>query len=150
MTDMKMRASFFLCLITPWVAFGIQNSSSWRERNIELTVKSKTGSYTGLRDSEYGGVRVFRNIPYAKAPVGKLRWKPPVPRQLSSQHHYSYRFPPPCPQYLSTSLSLWNSNISGVSVVRLSNSYYTLESLLLDLSVRPRIAKPVLQWARQI
>ncbi|KAH8163375.1 hypothetical protein CIB48_g4872 [Xylaria polymorpha] len=108
-------------------AFGIQNSSSWREKGVELTVKSETGIYTGLPDPEYRGVRVFRNIPYAKAPVGKLRWKPPVPRQPSRQHHYSHRFPPPCPQYLSKSLSLWNSNITNFSISPGDQSYHAGE-----------------------
>ncbi|KAI0487091.1 carboxylesterase [Xylaria cf. heliscus] len=122
-----MRAYYFLWLLTSWMAFGIRSSFPCGERHTNLTVKSQTGSYTGLRDPEYGEVRIFRNIPYAEAPVGKLRWKPPVALRPSSQHHYSHRFPPPCPQYLSSSLSLWNSNITNFSISPGDQSYYAGE-----------------------
>ncbi|KAI0104672.1 carboxylesterase [Nemania sp. FL0031] len=122
-----MRAKLFLCLIAPLRAFAIHSSPHTRGNDSRLTVKTSTGSYTGLQDVDYGEVRVFRNIPYAKPPVGKLRWKPPVAREPSKQHHYSYRFPPPCPQYLSKSLSLWNSNITNFSISPGDQSYYAGE-----------------------
>ncbi|KAI0870187.1 carboxylesterase [Hypoxylon argillaceum] len=122
-----MRMKLFLCFITPLIAFNIQTLSHTREKDSRLTVETSTGNYTGLRDPEYREVRVFRTIPYAKPPVGNLRWKPPVARQPSSRHHYSYRFPPPCPQYLSKSLSLWNSNITNFSISPGDQSYYAGE-----------------------
>ncbi|KAI0202085.1 Alpha/Beta hydrolase protein [Astrocystis sublimbata] len=79
---------------------GSPPKSLWSGVESELTVKSTTGIYTGIQDADYN-IRVFRNIPYAKPPVGKLRWKPPVARRPSREHHYSYRYPPPCSQYLS-------------------------------------------------
>ncbi|KAI1803186.1 alpha/beta-hydrolase [Daldinia bambusicola] len=92
-----------------------------------LTVGTLTGKYTGLRNPEYPGVREFRNIPYAEPPVGKLRWKPPVPLRPSQTHHYSYRFPPSCPQYLTSNLSLWNANITNFSISTGDQSHHAGE-----------------------
>ncbi|KAI1086316.1 hypothetical protein F5B19DRAFT_479719 [Rostrohypoxylon terebratum] len=39
-----------------------------------------------------------------------------MPLQPSQDHHYSRRFPPSCPQYLTSKLSLWNSNITNFSI----------------------------------
>ncbi|KAF3067233.1 cAMP-regulated D2 protein [Daldinia childiae] len=92
-----------------------------------LTVRTLTGTYTGLQNSEYTGVREFRNIPYAEPPVGKLRWKPPVPLRPSQSHHHSYRFPSSCPQYLTSHLSLWNANITDFSIPTGDQSHYAGE-----------------------
>jgi carboxylesterase type B len=37
---------------------------------------------------------------------------PPVALPASNEHFYSYNFPPSCPQYLSKTRSVWNSNIT--------------------------------------
>ncbi|KAL7619927.1 hypothetical protein AAE478_010474 [Parahypoxylon ruwenzoriense] len=87
-----------------------------RENSPNLTVRSLTGSYTGSQNPDYPGIREFRNIPYAEPPVGKLRWKPPVPLPPSQTHRYAHRFPASCPQYLTSRLSLWNSNITDFSI----------------------------------
>ncbi|OTB02038.1 hypothetical protein M426DRAFT_265120 [Hypoxylon sp. CI-4A] len=92
-----------------------------------LTVRTLTSTYTGLQNPDYPGVREFRNIPYAEAPVGKLRWKPPVPLRPSRARHYSRRFPPSCPQYLSSELSLWNTNISDFSIYTGDQSHHAGE-----------------------
>ena len=39
-------------------------------------VEAPTGKVNG---SDAKGIRIFRGIPYAAPPVGKLRWKPPLP-----------------------------------------------------------------------
>ncbi|KAI1771441.1 alpha/beta-hydrolase [Hypoxylon cercidicola] len=98
-----------------------------REATPDLTVRTLTGLYTGQQSPDYPGVREFRNIPYAEPPVGKLRWKPPVPLRHSREHRYSYRFPPACPQYLTSHLSLWNSNISDFSITTGDQSHYAGE-----------------------
>jgi para-nitrobenzyl esterase len=41
-----------------------------------LTVSTPTGAIQG---SIEGALRVFKGIPYAKPPVGPMRWKPPAP-----------------------------------------------------------------------
>ncbi|KAI0404700.1 carboxylesterase [Xylaria palmicola] len=116
-----MKTKLFLNLATILAAFCIQISAFGGSK---FTVEASTGSYTGLQDPVYGAVRVFRSIPYARSPVGKLRWKPPVALPLSSRHSYSHRFSPSCPQYLSRSLSLWNSNITNFSISPGDQSYH--------------------------
>lgn len=73
-----------------------------------LSVKTLTGIFTGLQSADYPAVREFRNIPYAQPPVNSLRFLPPQPLRPSVKHHYSTRFPPSCPQFLSNSPSFWN------------------------------------------
>ncbi|KAI1174737.1 carboxylesterase [Nemania sp. FL0916] len=118
-----MRTKSFLGVFTAFAAFSIKSSSCVGDKDARLTVDTSTGSYTGLQEPDHEEVRVFRNIPYAEPPVGKLRWKPPISRQASRLHHYSYRFPPPCPQYLTTTLSLWNSNMTNFSISPGGQSY---------------------------
>jgi len=40
------------------------------------TVRASAGEVLG---TAAGGVHIFRGIPYARAPLGQLRWRPPVP-----------------------------------------------------------------------
>ncbi len=44
------------------------------------------------------GLTVFRGIPYAAAPVGSLRWRPPAPHVPRGGHQEATRFGPACPQ----------------------------------------------------
>lgn len=73
-----------------------------------LTVRTKTGIFTGLHNSEFSAVREFRSIPFAQPPVGSLRFQPPQPLSPSSKHHSSTEFPPSCPQFVSSKPSFWN------------------------------------------
>ncbi|KAJ5833805.1 Alpha/Beta hydrolase protein [Penicillium riverlandense] len=62
-----------------------------------LTVRTETGIFTGLQNTDFTGVREFRNIPFAQPPVGSLRFQPPQRLPPSKQHRYSTRFPPLMP-----------------------------------------------------
>jgi para-nitrobenzyl esterase len=44
------------------------------------------------------GVASFKGIPYAAAPVGPLRWRPPQPPPESSTIRMAYEYGPACPQ----------------------------------------------------
>jgi para-nitrobenzyl esterase len=44
------------------------------------------------------GVNVFRGVPYAKPPVGELRWKAPVKPDKWPSARSAVTFEPPCPQ----------------------------------------------------
>lgn len=58
-------------------------------------VKVDGGSVTGIVTD---GVRVFRGIPYAAAPIGDLRWRPPqAPKPWQGERDGS-TYGPECPQ----------------------------------------------------
>lgn len=60
-------------------------------------IKCRTGKYTGTVENETN-VFSFKGISYAQAPVGKLRWKPPVPLKPSSDTFDASHFGKLCPQ----------------------------------------------------
>ncbi|KAJ7721676.1 Alpha/Beta hydrolase protein, partial [Mycena olivaceomarginata] len=54
-----------------------------------LTVKTSTGTYTGLIDSNFPNTRQFRSVAFAEPPVTARRWLPPTALSKSAAHHYS-------------------------------------------------------------
>lgn len=109
-------------LISSWLLFlGTTNASLYHG---PLTATTATGIYTGLLEPDYSNVRVFRSIPFAEPPVGKLRWKAPVALPASGRHHYSYRYPANCPQYLPKALSLWSTVLTDYGIDTLDQSRY--------------------------
>ena len=67
-----------------------------------LTIRTSTGTSTGLISPEHSSVWEFRSIPYAKPPTGSLRWPPLDKLSPSTEHRHSTIFPLSCPQYFST------------------------------------------------
>ncbi len=64
-------------------------------------VRIDSGWISGLAvpaGTEGGEVRVYRGIPYAAPPVGRLRWRPPAPPAPWKGVRACVRFGPPCPQ----------------------------------------------------
>ncbi|HXG82171.1 MAG TPA: carboxylesterase/lipase family protein [Sphingomicrobium sp.] len=51
-----------------------------------------------IEGSQEGGIRVFKGIPYAAPPVGRLRWRPPQPASSWQGVRYATSFSPACPQ----------------------------------------------------
>lgn len=52
----------------------------------------------GMRGAQQDGVRVFRGIPYAAAPIGPLRWSPPEPAAGWRGTRDAMEFAAACPQ----------------------------------------------------
>ena len=57
-----------------------RNRTVHGEYDVECAVRTRTGIYVG---EKYKETRIFRGIPYAKSPVGELRWKAPEPLPAS-------------------------------------------------------------------
>ncbi|TNE63631.1 MAG: carboxylesterase/lipase family protein [Alphaproteobacteria bacterium] len=61
----------------------------------DVVVKAPAGAVEG---ETRGGLNVFKGIPYAQAPIGDLRWKPPVPLAAWDGVHAAHDFGPACLQ----------------------------------------------------
>jgi para-nitrobenzyl esterase len=60
-----------------------------------VSVKAPAGE---LRGTEQEGMRSFLGVPYAKPPVGELRWRPPQPLPVWSGTRDALQFGPQCMQ----------------------------------------------------
>lgn len=61
-------------------------------------VKSPSGSLTGELVGPNKDVRVYRGVPYARPPVGDLRWKAPLPVEPWKEPRAMNSFGPACAQ----------------------------------------------------
>ncbi|WQF79068.1 Putative carboxylesterase, type B, alpha/Beta hydrolase [Colletotrichum destructivum] len=73
-----------------------------------LTIRTSTGTFTGLVDPAFPNTRQWRSIPFAAPPVGSRRWLPPLKLSPSNEHQYATKYPPSCPQFVTAVESLWN------------------------------------------
>src|SRR5689334_9824441 len=69
---------------------------------IEDPVRLDTGLVSGS-DTATAGVRVYKGIPYAAPPVGKLRWRAPESAASWDGVRQAVKFSPVCHQARSTS-----------------------------------------------
>jgi para-nitrobenzyl esterase len=75
-----------------------------------------------LVGEEQDGVRVFRGVPFAKPPVGDLRWAAPVKPAAWPGERAAVAFEPPCPQPVNVDQK--TSNGGGVSGVQSEDCLY--------------------------
>lgn len=98
------------------------------------TVQTATGSVRGIaRD----GIRMFLGIPYAAAPVGKLRWMPPEPAAAWTKPRDATKFGAHCPQ--TTPLGLFAGPTSVTEDCLFLNVYS-------PSGIQPGAKKPVIVW----
>lgn len=109
-------------LKTPWMLIlavdAVKGASDYFNASVQLTVQTFTGSFTGFIEPEFPNTRQFRAIPFAGPPTGIHRWLPPQkPSTLPTDHRWSTKFPPSCPQYFPGKSSFWNSELTRGNLV---------------------------------
>jgi para-nitrobenzyl esterase len=75
-------------------------------------VNAPAGSLEGISD---GAQNVFKGIPYAQAPTGKLRWKAPMPLPRWDGTKSAAAFGPACFQPVSKIVSVYTADIGPMS-----------------------------------
>ena len=75
-----------------------------------LLVPTVYGGVSGL-DTESQNIKVFKGIPYAKPPVGDLRWRPPEPPNSWKRTRPAKEFGIPCWQPHSENAFVWSRGI---------------------------------------
>lgn len=90
------------------VLFGVGSASTYDGL---CTVHTSTGKFTGFQSPDFEGVTEFRSIPYARPPVGRLRFQPPRRLENSTEHHVPHDYPPSCPQFVSSRPSFYNQAV---------------------------------------
>ena len=66
-----------------------------QQKTTAPVVATQQGSFEGALEN---GVYGFKGIPYAEAPLGPLRWRPPLPAPAHSGVRKALAFGPVCPQ----------------------------------------------------
>ncbi|KAK2601915.1 hypothetical protein QQS21_004506 [Conoideocrella luteorostrata] len=108
-----MRASHLVKLVALSRLFGLSQSYPGSGDNHSPTVKTQNGIFKGRIDQRYPDVRQFLKVPFAKPPVGQLRWSKPQPLSASSDHAYdATQLPASCPQW-SSPPNIFNEVIPG-------------------------------------
>ncbi|MBU1345380.1 MAG: carboxylesterase family protein [Alphaproteobacteria bacterium] len=85
-------------------------------------VRAAAGPVEGVRE---GDLSVFKGIPYARAPVGRNRWRPPVPVAPWSEVRQATDFGPACVQPTPRSQNVYSQNIGATSEDCLSLNVWT-------------------------
>ena len=88
----RLAALVVLCVAA--LTFGLLPGCGTGSKSIGV-IKLDSGQISGLRQD---GIWTYLGIPYAKPPVGNLRWKPPEAPQPWSGTRECIKFGPSCPQ----------------------------------------------------
>ena len=89
-------------------------------------VHAPAGTIQGLNEQN---LQVFKGIPYAEAPTGDNRWKPPVPKAAWSDVRMAKEFGPACIQASNKIESIYSSNLGSTSEDCLSLNIWAPENI---------------------
>ena len=67
-----------LPLLIACAALALHVAASADDRQADVERQTRFGKVVGIDDSDDSGTYAWKGIPFAKAPVGELRWKAPV------------------------------------------------------------------------
>jgi len=97
MTGRKLHALFLTAVLSITACGAQTEQAASTERADVVTVSTASGSLRG-KVSDDGAVDVFKGIPYAAAPVGERRWRPPQPPEPWTGTRDAVEPGSPCPQ----------------------------------------------------
>ncbi len=81
-----------------------------------------------IRGTALDDIVVFKGVPYAAAPTGPLRWKPPTPAPAWDGEFDATKFGPACMQFRTNPQSIYAENLGSVSEDCLSLNIWTPEN----------------------
>jgi para-nitrobenzyl esterase len=84
-----------VCVLCLAAFVGGSDRARAEERDV---VRLDSGPISGTRDAHDGKVRIYKGIPFAAPPTGKLRWQAPAPPESWSATRACTEFSPMCPQ----------------------------------------------------
>jgi para-nitrobenzyl esterase len=114
---------------------GSANAQSTAPKPTPVKVTIDTGVLVGELSN---GVNVFRGVPYAKPPIGELRWKPAQRPDKWPGERAAIAHEPPCPQPVNMDGTPNGGGVSGVQ---------SEDCLYLTVFAPPNATKaPVMMW----
>ena len=99
----------------------------------KLTIEATNGKFVGI---ERNGIISYKGIPYAKPPIGKLRWRAPQPPEKSDEIKI-------CDEYGFASIQPWD-RLEKASWYKQSEDCLTLNVWTAGLGREKK--KPVMVW----
>ncbi|CAA0102478.1 Fumonisin B1 esterase [Halioglobus japonicus] len=110
-TAMALALSFIMGFagISPLASLPAHSDEGSSAMNSTVTIAA--GAINGTQLST--GVLAFKGIPYATAPVGELRWKPPQQPKPWTGVKSTQRFGPPCPQPADSRSPLFDADTAS-------------------------------------
>ncbi|CAK3971141.1 related to triacylglycerol lipase V precursor [Lecanosticta acicola] len=124
--------------LLPVFASSIASTSAWSpwwhhhgQEGDDLNLATTSGHIQGKVDPAYPSVRQFLGIPYAKPPIGDLRWTAPQTLSQPNAQVEATELPPSCNQFLSnTGDSLYTRDVLQFNLQGLNITGKTSEDCL--------------------
>lgn len=113
---MKRVLAGLLCF-SALATVAVAQTGTPKPENVKVKIDSGT-----LVGETKDGVNMYRGVPFAKAPVGDLRWKAPVKPDAWPGERYAVAYEPPCPQPVN--IDQRTSNGGGVAGVQSEDCLY--------------------------
>ncbi|KAK1483810.1 fumonisin esterase [Colletotrichum abscissum] len=110
MPNLKMKLAILSLLASVASVRAAASNTNSSHPNNPLTVRTSTGTFTGIIDPDAPNTLQWRSIPFAEPPVASRRWLPPAKLRPNNttRPQYATKFPPSCPQFVSSVESMWN------------------------------------------
>lgn len=120
---MKRNSAALSCVAMIAASAALITSAAMAQTTPAKPASVKATIDTGVLVGEtVDGVNHFRGVPFAKAPIGDLRWKAPVKPDKWIGERAAIAFEPPCPQPVN--IDQKTSNGGGVSGVQSEDCLY--------------------------